>query len=362
MDTASRKQVGDVRKEIRASRREADRPEVPPSHRRAFVTFLMFNDSYLPGCLMAAYGLLLQGSQSQRVCMVTSEVTEVARDALRLLYDEVLPVDTIGIPGHDRDFGSEAPKTGSARMKDAALTRFASLRLGSDGDFGTHYDRIINIDADLLPLRNFDSLWELSAPAGIINERREHMADFDSDGNLVARPGAMISGEWVWHDIYRSVCPPGSPIPRDITDRVKWDATNYGVNASLLLLEPSMAEYERFMQWVGSGEPNELARKHWPWTDQQAATLYWSGEWTSVDPSYSMFYGYPDVQLANGLHYAGIKPWSWRKRGFERRLHRFPDYTLWSKMFLELINEYPKLRHMGGMKKLERAILQVKSD
>ncbi|WP_114907246.1 glycosyltransferase [Ornithinimicrobium murale] len=329
---------------------------LPPAHRRAFVTFLMFNDSYLPGCLMAAYGLRRQGSCSDRVCLVTEQISDRARDALRLLYDQVLPVDELGVPRNEAASSVAAPRTGSARVSGAELTRFASLRLGPDGDFGTAYEKVINLDADLLPVRDFERLWHAPAPAGIVNERREHMADIDHRGRLIPRPAALETGEWVWHDVYGDVCPPGAPVPREITDRVAFDVQNYGVNASLLVIKPSMATYRAFLRWIAEGEPHQLARDRWPWTDQQAATLYWSGNWTSLDPSYSMFYGHPSIELARGLHFAGVKPWSWRKRGFDRRLARFPDYALWSHRFLEMLEELPQLRSFGGLRRLERVL------
>ncbi|GAB2727712.1 glycosyltransferase [Kitasatospora kifunensis] len=334
----------------------SSRQAIPKEHRRAFVTFLMFNDSYLPGCLMAAYGLKVQGSRSDRVCMVTKDVSDRARSALLTVYDKVLPVDEIPIPGYQEVSSANSPRTGSARVKGAALTRFASLRLGPDGDFGCSYEKIVNIDADLLPLRDFDDIWSLPAPAGIVNERREHMADIDDQGKLIDRPDARRTGKWVWHDIYDDICPPGSPIPREITDRVAVDFENYGVNASLLLLEPSIATYNEFMDWADRGEVRDFVQNRWAWTDQQAATYFWSGQWTSLDPSYSIFYGYPSIELSRGLHYAGIKPWSWRKKGFARRLERFPDYALWAKRFLEMLEELPELRRIGGLKRLEAEI------
>ncbi|MGH3939877.1 MAG: glycosyltransferase [Pseudonocardiaceae bacterium] len=323
------------------------------------MTFLMFNDSYLPGCLMVAYGLKRQGSCSDRVCLITEDVSDRARRALLTLYDKVLDVEEIPIPGYQESRSSTSLRTGSARMQSAALTRFASLRLGPDGDFGCSYEKVVNIDADLLPLCDFERLWSIPAPAGIINEHRAHMADIDNRGQLVARPEAPKTGKWVWHDVYEDICPPGAPIPQEITDRVAVDFKNYGVNASLLVIEPSISTYQKFMDWVSHSEIRELVRNRWPWTDQQAATLFWSGQWTSLDPSYSIFYGYPTIELARGLHYAGVKPWSWRKRGFARRIDRFPDHVLWGRRFLEMLDNLPELRSVGGLKRLERELRTV---
>lgn len=331
----------------------------PDPRRRAYVTFLMFNDSYLPGCLMAAYGLQRQQSRSERVCVVTSDISERARAALSIVYDRVVEVKNTPIPEHHEAGSTAKPRTGSARVVSAALTRFACLRLGPDGDLGCSYEKVAMIDADLLPVRDFDKLWTLEAPAGIINERREHMAEIDEHGRLVVRPESLKTAEWVWHDVYGALCPHGTPIPREITDRVAVDYDNFGVNASLLIVEPSMMVYDDFMQWVSRSEIRELVTDHWSWTDQQAATLYWSGQWTSVDPSFSTFYGYPSVDLARGLHFAGVKPWLWRKKGFERRLLRFPDYRFWGEVFVEMLDRFPALRDHANLNRLERKISSV---
>jgi hypothetical protein len=315
----------------------------------------MHNDSYLPGCLTAAFGLLRQRSTSPRVCVVTEEISDGARRALLRLYDRVVEVEKVPIPG-PRHPGTSTPRTGSARVLDAALTRFTSLRLGPDGDLGCSFDKVVVLDADLLPLRDFDSLWTLPAPAGIINERRDHMVEMDRAGRVVVRAESLHTGEWVWHDVYGATCPHGARIPQEITDRVSVDHDNYGVNASLIVVSPSVSEYGRFVRWAAGEKVNDLLRHHWRWSDQQAATLFWSGRWTSIDPSFSTFYGYPSTDTARGLHFAGVKPWSWRKKGFARRLHRFPDYALWSDLFVEMVERFPALRELTGLRRLEREI------
>jgi hypothetical protein len=253
---------------------------------------------------------------------------------------------------------SSVTRTGSARVEGGALTRFASLRLGRDGDLGCSFDKVVLLDADVLPVRDFETLWALRAPAGIINERREHMVEIDQDGCLVVHPESRTTSTWIWHDVYGSICPHGAPIPREITDRVAVDRENFGVNGSLLLIEPSMSGYTDFMQWVSTPKINDYVR-HWRWIDQQVATLYWSGRWTSVDPSFSMLYGYPSLELARGLHFAGTKPWSWRKKGFERRLRRFPDYRHWGLLYSRMLDACPELRRHVGLARIEREIRKV---
>ena len=64
--------------------------------------------------------------------------------------------------------------------------------------------------------------------------------------------------EWHWHEIYENICPHGERIPKDITDRVLQYPDNLGVNASLWVLKPSMAEYESIMEDIAREETRAM--------------------------------------------------------------------------------------------------------
>lgn len=314
--------------------------------RRAFVTLLMVNDSYLPGCLLAAFALRRQGTTASLVSLVTPDVSSRARGVLAELYDRVIEVEEVN---------PERAERGARQALPRMFTRFAGLRLGADGDLGCDFEKVVLLDADLLPLRDFDDLWELDAPAGVINERREHMVELDEDGRIV-HPEERARRSSIWHEVYGDVCPHGTPIPKEITDRVGADPTNYGINGSLFVFEPSAREHDAFLSWITEPPIAELVRDAWPWPDMQAATLYWSGRWTSIDVSWSTMYGYPSIDAVRGLHFAGVKPWAWRKDGFARRLQRFPDYGLWSTTYREMLWAHPELRAVSRLAVLDQKI------
>lgn len=305
----------------------------------------MVNDSYLPGNVVVAHSLRAQGTDAALVCLVTAEVSRGAREALGDVYDSVVLVDEVNPERAERGTRQNLPRM---------LTRFAALRLGPDGDLGHSFDKVCLLDADLLPRRDFDLLWDLDAPAGVLNERREHMVELDAEGRIVPpeEAGRAVS---IWHDVYAAV-PHGAPIPREITDRVGTDPTNFGINGSLFVLEPSMATHDRFMAWIASPGIAEQVRDAWPWPDMQAATLFWSGRWTNVDLTYAAMYGYPSIDAARGLHFAGVKPWAWRKKGFARRLQRFPDHQLWASAYRDALDRNPDLRRVGRLADLDRHI------
>ncbi len=308
----------------------------------AYVTFIMRNDSYLPGALVMASGLREMGTSADLVCMVTGSVTPAAKQALGVVFDYVVDVDEAVLPHARRQERQDRP---------FLFTRFNALRLGKDGDLGHSYDKIVVLDADILPLRDYDRLFSLDTPAGIINERKEHCLQATPDGRFLIPPGALQTGRWIWHDIYEKVCPHGQTIPEEITDRVLHDPSNMGVNACLWVLKPSMREHLDIMEDVQKPEVLELV-SNWNWPEMQYATMRWSGQWKNVDLKFSSFSGYPAPSVVNGMHFAGLKPWSIKKRDALRRFSRYEDFRLWYAQFKTLMDAHPELIEVGRLRRL----------
>ena len=316
--------------------------------RYAFVTFLMLNDSYLPGVLLLAHGLRRQKTQANLICMVTEEISRPARQALAHLYDEVIEVEKIYV-SHSR--------VGKRPYLPYVFTRLHALRLGSDGDLGQNYDKIVLLDADLLPLRHYDHLFTLTTPAGTINERKTNVMAWGDDGNFIIPDSVAQDGTWNWHQIY-AACPHGQPIPAEITDRVASDPSNMGVISSLLVLNPSLAEFQAIMADIQSPTVQPLVGDAFDWPEMQYLTLRYSGQWTSVDLRFHSLNGYPDLDVLYGIHYTGFKPWQFRRKGSMARYGRRDDFQLWFKLYQEMIQTYPLLQ---SNRKLRSLLQQIDS-
>ncbi len=322
------------------------------SPRFAFVTFLMLNDSFLPGALMTAYGLRRQATRADLVCLVTEEITPEARRALSLLYDRVIETPRLFIPHKRRQERQDRP---------FVFTRLHALRLGADGDLGCRYEKIVLLDADVLPLRYYDHLFTLPTPAGIINERRAHVMEYDERGRYILPPSVAVDGTWKWHRLYETVCPHGSPIPAELTERVRSDPENMGVNSSLLVLTPSRAEFEAIQQAVAAPEMRALVSDRFNWPEMQFLTLYWSGRWTSVDLRFSGFNGYPSMDVLFGSHYAGFKPWNFKNPKAMAHWGRFEDFQFWFRLYTEMVTRsYPDLLQVRRLARLLEAIRGLK--
>lgn len=317
------------------------------TRRFAFVTFLAMNDSYLPGALMLAYGLRRQQTRADLVCLVTPEISYLARSALHVLFDRVIEVETIWVD-HKRKQGRQ--------YLPYVFTRIHALRMGRDGDLGPGYDKIVLLDADVFPMAHYDHLFLLEAPAGIINEQKAHFLEWDADGRYVVTSDMRTTGRWIWHRIYDPICPHGHRIPRQITDRVKQDPANMGLNGSLYVLEPSVDEFWEIMFDLERPTTRRLVGDLFPWPDMQYLTMRWSGRWTNVDLRFSSYKGYPTLEVLCGTHYAGFKPWFFKQESAMARYSRYVDFQLWFQWFAAMLQGYPQLKRFKGLRRLEEKI------
>jgi glycogenin glucosyltransferase len=282
----------------------------------------MRGDGYLPGALVLGYALGMQ-SGYDRLCLVTEDVSERAKGALRCVYDRVVPISEVRTKSAVRE---------GRKDRNILMTRFEALRLEG-------YDKIVLLDADVLPIEGYDALFLLPAPAGIIMERKEE-----------CYAGAREDGRWSWHDLYGPICPHGTRIPKEITDRVGGDDTNMGVNAGLWVLEPSQQTYDDAAAYMQLPEIGEKI-KRFPWPEMQLATLMWSGTWTNVDIRYASIGGYPRLDTLKGVHFAGLKPWQIKNKS-AAHYAKFPDFTLWREYFAALYWKTPQLREIPSLQRL----------
>lgn len=317
----------------------------------AFVTFLMLNDSYLPGALLLAYALRRQRTGADLVCMVTEEITPAARDGLGLLFDRVVDVPKIFVPHKRRQERQDRPYM---------FTRVNALRLGTDGDLGLGYAKVVVLDADVLPLKHYDRLFLMDAPAGIINEDKSHFIETNPDGSYYIPPDVEKTGTWKWHRLYGEVCPHGHKIPQEITDRVKQDPLNLGINGSLFVLKPSMDEFIRIAEDVRRPEVLHFVGDLFSWPEMQYLTGRWSGEWTNVDLRFASFNGYPKLSVLFGTHYGGLKPWQFRRETAIARWGRHDDFQLWFREYTTMVTEaYPPLQKIKRLRKLLQDIEEL---
>lgn len=204
-------------------------------------------------------------------------------------------------------------------------------------------------------MRCFDHLFAIDTPAGIVNERACYLKKNNARLRYAADSKKVRYGRWQWHSVYRDV-PHGAPVPRHITDRVRTDPANYGINAALLVLEPSMDEYLLVSDRLAADPHIRQLIACFRWPDMQFLTLWWSGAWHNVDACFAGIGGYPELSVLFGTHFAGLKPWQTGHKSVATRFFRFPDFQRWYDDYLLMLDSVPALRHNPRLEKLGKRV------
>lgn len=305
----------------------------------AFATFVMRNDSFIPGALVLSHALRVQNTKADLVCLVTKDITEIGKDVLKAVFDHVICIDEITV-SHSRHH--------QRQDRPYLFTRLQALRLGSNGGLGVAYDKVVLLDADILPIYGYDDLFKINTPAGILNVEKSNFVE-------PSKVHPIESGKLLWHDRFEPICPHGRRIPKEITDAVKHDATNLGVNACLWVLEPCALELEQILDSLRHPSAAELISVY-NWPEMQYMTAFWSGLWHNVDIRYASFNAQPCLSSIKGTHFAGLKPWDEKHIGSIAHYSRFDDYQLWYSTFEALckwhapsVVAHPKVRRLLAM-------------
>ena len=250
--------------------------------RYAYVTFLCSGDGYLPGALMVAYTLKYeQRTPYDVVVMVTPDVSAQARAKLRAVFDHVISIEYL---------------TGGVGELDESRKRFAKIFTKLQVLSLTQYAKVVFVDADLLPLRKFDALFDVPAPAGKLM--------WHLDSHVIQRLLPVKKMQQLTH---------GARIPEATTSCRK--PFFGGVNAGLLVLEPNTRDYNAVLEALTTVSYRCLPEQLW-------LTRYYSGMWHSVDQRYNRavipaYFGNDvsttapaEYAAAYGVHFTGNeKPW-----------------------------------------------------
>lgn len=303
-----------------------------------YATFLMRNDFFVPGALVYGYALKKQGIED-RMCFVTDDVSQDARHYLESVFNRVVLIDQRKLKHQNRE---------GRQDRSDLFTRFEVLKYYDDQTpLGTKF---CLADGDILPLRQFDQLKAAVAPAAIINEKEAHATQVKNH-QYVVTDAMRETGMWHWHEIYQPYLN-YEKIPASITDRVKNDPTNLGMNTALWIYHTNLKDYDAIDADLNTPATQEkIQRYNWP--EMQYLTVKWSGRWHTLDIRYASFSGYPSIEKVYGIHYAGIKPWAVKHRSFNH-YQKFKDFRLWQYVFIKMMEDTPELHAYPKLKRLQR--------
>jgi len=256
------------------------------SDRYAYTALLIGGEDYLPGCLVVGAALRWHlHTRAALVCMVDDSIPQHARDMLGRIYDRVPVIPRLR--AHDSSY----PR---ALLSEAYRDMYTKLHLFDAALFP--YERICFVDADLLPIRCFDHLFTLPAPAAVIES-----VDPTSQFAYVHHMHGVRHGELV---------------PPAILEVTSDEDVTGGINGGLLVIRPDRARFEDMVARIQRPMP-EWGPRHrqlyergirYGFPEQHFLQVEFQHGWTAIDPRFNSMR--TDLPHSFGVHWTiGRKPW-----------------------------------------------------
>ena len=155
----------------------------------AYVTLIMLGDKYVSAALVLAYSLRKLNTKADLVVLVTNDVSEEAKNAMRIFFDHLVEVSYI----HVRNWRTQ--KQPHRKYLDYVFTKFHLFNL-------TQYKKVLLIDADAIVLKYPDHLFTLDAPAGCYLKDKDLFISYDDKGNYILPKDNKIK----WYEEYCNCC------------------------------------------------------------------------------------------------------------------------------------------------------------
>ena len=239
--------------------------------------------------------------------MITNDVSEQARLALSKVYDEVIEVPYIDIKTNPLYSQKQMDKYSS--WITSSYTKWNALGLNK-------YSKVMLIEADIIFLKNNDSLFELNTPAGTFS-----------------------SAFWTRKSDYSAKKTGDIVDSKEILNGVKH---SHALIGSMVLLKPDKSQLTKFIEWL---------RKHEPYghtecisgPDEQSISEYYADlgvNFTMIGKEYNAIpwkYSWLEGVTPRVFHYFNVeKPWD-MPRG------KWTDIEPWWTLAALLVKSAPDL-------------------
>jgi alpha-N-acetylglucosamine transferase len=279
-------------------------------------------DLYLDGNITVALGLRRQKTKAALICMCTPDVSKESINLLKIVYDKVVIVDYI-LPHPDLILN----------VRESYKYVFTKFHILNKKLF--NYKKVCFVDSDIIPLKNYDSLFHLKTPAGIIEPPRHTQGDIEQKF------------------LKRCNLKHGSLVPKHFTDLWKPEAGDS--NAGLWVLTPNTKEFNAIIKqiqsdpklWIGPNKKhkgfyteNGIVNKY-GWPEQQYLTVRYSGKWTSIGFEYASWCF--KIKSSLGIHFV-LRNTPWLKyQPTDKCVQLFYKLVQWG------LNNYQQLKLLQNL-------------
>lgn len=298
----------------------------------AFVTLLYGdyeNNSFINGVTIVALGLRKQNVNHDIICLITQDCLKY-QSYLLTLFDKVLLVPYI--TGHtDKKKGKVIQIDERVTFDNIKSDIFTKLNIFNKDLLP--YDKVVYVDADLIPIRKFDRLFDYKCPSGWLEINEEK---------------SVIWSQWNFGF--------NKLIPKPYTDQM--NSLGNSINGGLLVVKPdnkvfnemidTLQDYEKYCKkHKGTYSKYGFSDKKYFNYDQQFITQEFSGKWHYIDGRYN-FWGTNGFDI-KGAHMAGLRYIIKDKiifiKSWEYQISKKTTYTYFTnKTYLYGFKKYPQIK------------------
>jgi lipopolysaccharide biosynthesis glycosyltransferase len=272
-----------------------------PYHQNAYVWLLMKGDYYLPGVFTSVFSVKRTNPNADLVVMVTSDVSEHARNTLKKVatYLHEIPYIT---------FESKKMKTERQRQIyeswiNSSYSKWNALTLP--------YKKVILLDSDTIHTENTDELFELNAPAMVFaSPFVKPIGKLESRyKGPIGRDGYPIHGTSISPTVISDILNIGGILP----------------TSTPALVEPNIDDFNEYLKTISSMQPFGFPNCHSGFDEQ------------SIFYFYSVIKGLPITAIHQRYNYYPWKDGFLYRGDIPRVIHFFSDSKPWSLVY----NKYP---------------------
>jgi hypothetical protein len=277
------------------------------NNKYAYVTLLFPNKygkcTYLDGALLTGLGLRKHNVKYKLICMITKDISDDIIQILKIIYDDIVivdyisPIKNLGIEIISEIFSKDDYINDNKYSEMAKI--FTKLHIFNSNLFP--YDKILFIDNDLIPLKNFDKLFNINCPAAWLEEAIENEYDYIKFWNVSKD---IIHGKLIDMKFTKLDQIPGRSINAGLM-LIKPDMSIY--NDMIQLLQKPIKEWSKtHFKFNGIIDINKKLINYYKYPEQEFLTQYFHGKWHMIDGRFCAW-GDNDKFDIWGMHMAGLK-------------------------------------------------------